>query len=162
MHTAHLVGAALALLLASVLATHAAPAPANVQVPNIVPDQSPIPGLTNALPTSTPAGIAALAPPPATVAPVPVITRSATPTPTEDPRKTYIDTPLGRLAKQDLDAGVNDARRIEFTPGLVVGAVLGAGWVAVVAMVVQNQWRADGRRRARDALVQTTTAARTG
>ncbi|KNE61068.1 hypothetical protein AMAG_06823 [Allomyces macrogynus ATCC 38327] len=151
MLTANLVGAALALLLASLLAhTHAAPA--NVQVPNIVPDLSPIPGLTNALPSAPPAGIA---PAPATVAPVPITTRPApTATPTEDLRKTYIDTPLGRLAKQDLDAGVNDASRFEFTPAVLVGGVLGAGWVAVMGLVVLNKRRAERRRRERDALVQ--------
>ncbi|KNE64311.1 hypothetical protein AMAG_09340 [Allomyces macrogynus ATCC 38327] len=123
------------------------PAP-TVPTPVIAPplNRSPAPTsvpprATTAATTPTPSQSSATAPPP----PPAKATATASSTPASNStvkakqvKKTIIQTGLGPMAKEDIDALVNDTSKFNFDLPIIVGASIGGGFVVVLMFVVAS------------------------
>ncbi|KAI9141248.1 hypothetical protein BKA69DRAFT_1125065 [Paraphysoderma sedebokerense] len=116
------------------------PAPAPIDNPPAVPVVNPPPAQIDIPPPAqvanpTPAPIAV--PPPApltnsTNLPAKNTTRSSK----QAKGKTMINTPLGPLAKEDIDSSVNDPTKYNFNMPLVIGAAVVGGFALILGAIV--------------------------
>ncbi|KAJ3364873.1 hypothetical protein GGF31_008882 [Allomyces arbusculus] len=142
-----MVPAFLPSLLSFAVALPQQPTP-TVPTPVIAPPPNRSPGTTSVPPRATaPATAIPPAPPSANAPPSPPAKATATASSTpasnstakgKQAKKTIIQTKLGPMAKEDIDALVNDKSKFNFEMPIIVGASIGGGFVVVLLFMVAS------------------------